>query len=67
MGLVIDGFAHVMPKSFAEALSQSYSTDELQELSILGYFGDMENRVRVLDKYKIDKQVLTLARAEYLD
>lgn len=62
MGLIIDGFAHVMPKPFAEALNQSYSTDELRELAALTYFGDMENRVRVLDKHKIDKQVLTLAR-----
>ncbi len=62
MGLVIDGFAHVMPKAFAEALSEVHPTEELRKLAKHTYFGDMENRVRVLDKFGIDKQVLTLAR-----
>jgi aminocarboxymuconate-semialdehyde decarboxylase len=62
MGLVIDGFAHVMPKDFAEALMGVHPTDELRKLAKHTYFGDMENRVRVLDKFGIDKQVLTLAR-----
>ena len=62
MGRVIDGFSHFLPKSFAEALISAYPTDELKELSGLDYFTDLENRVRVLDKFKIDKQVLTLAR-----
>lgn len=61
-GMIIDGFSHFLPLSFAEALVSSYPTDELKELSGLGYFADLENRVRVLDKFKIDKQVLTLAR-----
>jgi aminocarboxymuconate-semialdehyde decarboxylase len=62
MGVVIDGFSHVLPKSFAEGLMQTYPTDELRKLTQLTYFGDMENRVRVLDKLGFDKQVLTLAR-----
>jgi aminocarboxymuconate-semialdehyde decarboxylase len=62
MGIIIDGFAHVMPKAFAEALVQAHPTDELRKLAKHSYFGDMENRVRVLDKFGIDKQVLTLAR-----
>ncbi|HVN25032.1 MAG TPA: amidohydrolase family protein [Syntrophorhabdales bacterium] len=62
MALVIDGFAHVMPKAFAEALAQVYPTDELRKLTQHSYFGDMENRVRVMDKFRLDKQVLTLAR-----
>ena len=41
---------------------QAHSTVELKELSVLTYFGDMKNRVKVLDDHKIDKQVLTLAR-----
>jgi aminocarboxymuconate-semialdehyde decarboxylase len=62
MGLIIDGFSHILPKSFAEALLKAYPTDELRELSSLQHLGGVENRVRVLDKYKIDKQVLTIAR-----
>jgi aminocarboxymuconate-semialdehyde decarboxylase len=62
MGMVIDGFSHFLPESFSEALISAYPTDELKELSGLDYFADLENRVRVLDKFKIDKQVLTLAR-----
>ncbi len=61
MGLVIDGFAHVMPKRFAEKLSRAYPTIELKELANLEYF-DIDNRMRILDRHKIDKQVLTLAR-----
>jgi len=62
MGIVIDGFSHILPKGFADKLSQAYPTDESRELSGLTYFSDMENRVRILDRYKIDRQVLTLAR-----
>ena len=62
MAVIIDGFSHLLPKSFADALHRMYPTDELRALSALTYFGDMEERVRVLDKFKIDKQVLTLAR-----
>jgi len=62
MGLIIDAFSHLFPKQFAEALGQAYPTDELRELAGLTYFGEMENRVRILDKHKIDKQILTLAR-----
>jgi predicted TIM-barrel fold metal-dependent hydrolase len=62
MGIVIDGFSHFLPKAFAEALNLAYPTDELRGLSGLEYFSDIENRVRVLDKFKIDRQVLTLAR-----
>jgi len=61
--MIIDGFGHVMPKSFCDTLLKVYPTDELRELSVLPYFGDIENRLRVLDKHGIDKQVLTLARA----
>ena len=62
MGLIIDGFSHFMPKSFAEELYKAHPTDELRELASFEYFGHVEERVRVLDKHKIDKQVLTLAR-----
>ena len=62
MGLIIDGFSHILPQSFAEALMQAHPTDELRELSVLKHFGEVENRVRILDKHKIDKQVLTCAR-----
>ncbi len=62
MGIVIDGFSHILPTGFADKLSQAYPTDESRELSGVTYFSDMENRVRVLDRYKIDRQVLTLAR-----
>jgi aminocarboxymuconate-semialdehyde decarboxylase len=62
MGLVIDGFSHILPKTFAEGLYRAHPTDELRELASFEYFGDMENRVRVLDKFQIDKQILTVAR-----
>jgi len=62
MAIVIDGFSHFLPKAFAEELSQAYPTDELQGLTGLAHFSDLENRVRVLDKFKMDRQVLTLAR-----
>ena len=62
MGVIIDGFSHFMPKSFAEELYKAHPTDELRELASFEYFGHVEERVRVLDKYIIDKQVLTLAR-----
>ena len=62
MGPIIDAFSHFLPKQFAEALRLAYPTDELRELAPLAYFGEIENRVRILDKYKIDKQILTLAR-----
>jgi hypothetical protein len=62
MGVVIDGFAHVMPKRLLEALLKAHPTTELKELAPLTYFSDMQNRVRVLDKHGIDKQVLTIAR-----
>jgi aminocarboxymuconate-semialdehyde decarboxylase len=61
MALIIDGYAHIMPKTFAEVLNTYYPTDELQEMAAKPYFSEVENRLRVLDKYKIDKQVLTLA------
>lgn len=64
MTLVIDAFAHVMPVPFAHKISERHPTRQLKELVAFSYFGDMENRVRVLDKYKIDKQVLTLARPD---
>jgi aminocarboxymuconate-semialdehyde decarboxylase len=62
MGIVIDAFSHILPKSFAEDLILAHPTHELKEAAGLGYIGEMENRVKVLDKFKIDKQVLTLAR-----
>ena len=62
MGMIVDGFAHVLPTSFAEALMRAHPTDELRKLAKHTYFGDMENRIRILDKLGIDKQVLTLAR-----
>lgn len=62
MGLIIDGFTHILPKPFAEEFSRVHPTDELRELAVFPHLSDVETRVRVLDKYKIDKQVLTLAR-----
>jgi aminocarboxymuconate-semialdehyde decarboxylase len=62
MGMIVDGFAHVLPTSFAEALMHAHPTDELRKLAQHTYFGDIENRIRILDKLGIDKQVLTLAR-----
>ncbi|MCL6592330.1 MAG: amidohydrolase family protein [Alicyclobacillus sp.] len=62
MGKVIDGFAHVFPRSFAEEILQRHSTDELRELVVHTQFSDLETRVRLLDKYGIDQQVVTLAR-----
>jgi predicted TIM-barrel fold metal-dependent hydrolase len=62
MALVIDGFSHFLPKTFAEELGETYPTGELKGLTGLAYFSDLENRARVLDKFKIDRQVLTLAR-----
>jgi len=44
MGMVIDGFAHVMPKRLLEALLKAHPTTELKELAPLTYFSDMENR-----------------------
>jgi len=64
MSFAIDGFAHVMPMSFAKKISELHPTPQLKQLLEYAYFGDMENRVRVLDKYKIDKQVLTIARPD---
>lgn len=64
MSLVIDAFAHIMPMPFAKKISERYPTPQLKQLLDYPYFGDMENRVRVLDKHKIDKQVLTLARPD---
>jgi predicted TIM-barrel fold metal-dependent hydrolase len=62
MALVIDGFAHVMPRQLCEAMLAAYPTNELKGLSALTYMGNMEKRVRAMDKYKVDKQILTLAR-----
>jgi len=62
MALIIDGFTHILPKVFAEEFNRVHPTDELRELAVLTHLSDIENRVRVMDKYKIDKQVLTLAR-----
>lgn len=67
MALTIDGFTHILPKLFAEELSLSHPTNELRELmantqTVPVFSDNMENRIRVMDKYKIDKQVLTIAR-----
>jgi predicted TIM-barrel fold metal-dependent hydrolase len=62
MGLVIDGFSHILPKSFIRELSLFHPTDELRASGSLTHLSEIENRIRVLDKYRIDKQVLTLAR-----
>lgn len=62
MGIIIDAFGHIMPKSFLDAITKAYPTVELKELAPLTYFWDVDNRLRVLDKHGIDKQVLTLAR-----
>lgn len=60
--MIIDGFSHILPKFFTQKLIENYPTNELRGLTKLYYFSDIETRVRILDKYKIDKQILTLAR-----
>ncbi len=60
--MIIDAFAHILPKSFMQILSAQYPTEQLRELAADPNISDLENRVRMLDKFKIDKQVLTLAR-----
>jgi len=35
MGLIIDGFAHIMPNAFAEKLYQAHPTEELKESSTI--------------------------------
>jgi len=62
MGLIIDGFSHILPKSFMRELSLFHPTDELRESGSLRHLSEIENRIRVLDKYRIDKQILTIAR-----
>ena len=62
MGMMIDGFAHHLPRSFAGALMEAHPTEELRKLLTHFTFPDMEERARVLDKLGFDKQVLTLAR-----
>jgi len=62
MGLIIDGFSHILPKAFIRELSISHPTDELRESGSLRHLSEIENRIRVLDKYRIDKQILTIAR-----
>ena len=54
MGPVIDAFSHILPKTFGEELSRRYPTDELRALAAVKHFHDVENRVRLLDKYKTD-------------
>src|SRR4030042_4896035 len=63
MEIIFDGYSHFLPKTFVEALILAYPTDELRGLTGLDYFSDLESRVRVLDKFTIDRQILTLARA----
>ena len=36
MGIVIDAFSHILPKSFAEDLILAHPTDELKEAAELG-------------------------------
>ncbi len=62
MGLVIDAFAHFIPKTLFEPLNLAHPTHELRELANDLTIGDIDNRIRILDKYKIDKQVVCLAR-----
>jgi predicted TIM-barrel fold metal-dependent hydrolase len=62
MALIIDGFTHILPKLFAEEFSLAHPTEELRELTGLTHLSDIEMRIGVMDKYKIDKQILTLAR-----
>jgi len=62
MGLVIDGFSHILPKPFITELSLFHPTDELRQSGSLTHLSEIEDRIRVLDKYRIDKQILTIAR-----
>jgi len=44
MGLVIDGFSHILPKSFIRELNLSHPTDELRESASLIHLSEIENR-----------------------
>ena len=58
----IDAFAHVLPEQFIEEMLEVHPTEELEAVSDAPRFWDMDIRFRDLDKYGIDKQVITLAR-----
>lgn len=58
----IDAFAHALPKSFANEMSEAHPTEELHAIADEPRFYDPDHRVSVLDEYGIDKQVITLAR-----
>lgn len=57
----IDAFAHVLPQSFYEAMSEAHPTDELHAID-KPRFWDHEIRIKDLDDHGIDKQVVSLAR-----
>lgn len=57
----IDAYAHVMPPSFLAEMRAAHPTDELAGLEA-PRFGDHGNRLRVMDEFGIDEQVLALAR-----
>lgn len=58
----IDGFAHVLPKSFFDSFSEKYGSAELDALSAAERFWDMSIRLELMETYDIDRQVITLAR-----
>ncbi len=62
MGMIIDGFGHIMPRRFLEELLKTYPTLESKESLALAYLGDMKKKIKDLDEHKIDKQVLCIAR-----
>lgn len=66
--MIIDFFTHVLPKNFIHALKESKlrsagpHKSEVSGLVPQSYFFDIENRIRLLKKYGVDMQLLSLAR-----
>ncbi|MCS7117462.1 MAG: amidohydrolase family protein [Thaumarchaeota archaeon] len=62
--MIIDSFAHVLPKDFAKELHTTWPSPELASVFQLDYFWDLNKRTKVLDSLNIDVQVVTLARPD---
>lgn len=58
----IDAYSHIMPRSFFEAVCVVHPKQELTALENAPHLWDIDQRLRDLDEFGIDKQVLTLAR-----
>lgn len=62
--MIVDAFAHILPKEFAKDLMKAWPSPELAAVAQLDYFWNLEKRITVLDKLGIDIQVVTLARPD---